>query len=283
MAVEPLISFAVPVKNGETYIHACLSSILKSVGDITNFEILVSDNNSSDQTLKEISKIQDIRIRILKPGKEISIGENWTFASKEARGKYFKLVGADDLLCANSIQKEIALLESNPNAVAVVSRRLIIGSQGQVLLKSRGYGHYFSLVKGTDAIKKIWNSGTNLLGDPSAILFKNQIVQEYLPWESDGYPYVVDLSLYLKIFASHSFIVSGDIVSEFRIHSNSVTGSTFLGHAKQFLTLYEKTSSKSSYSIFRVYSAAYLLQTAKLIFLIYLKIVDNFRSLIGKH
>ena len=283
MAAKPLISVAIPVKNGEKYIHDCLTSVLSGLGGIENFEVIISDNLSSDETVREIKKICDPRIRVVTPKDELSIGENWTFASKYATGEYFKLVGADDLLVKNSILNEIRQLESQPTAIAVVSRRKIIGPRGEVLIPSRGYGKSISLEKGSKAIKKGWNSGTNIFGDPSAILFRNQIVQESLPWESNGYPYVVDLSLYLKAFSEKDFLVSGDLVSEFRIHPNSVTGSTYLGHAKQFLTLYSETTDHTKLQKIRVGLACYWLQTLKLFFLISVEASTWPRSLFSKN
>lgn len=268
MAAEPLISIVIPVKNGEKYIYDCINSVLLSLDQIDNFEVIVSDNFSADQTLSEIKKILDSRVLVVRPDRELTIGENWTFASRHARGKYFKLVGADDLLIRNSILNEINQLESYPTAVAVVARRKIIGPHGETLIKSRGYASFTSLENGQKAIKRSWNSGTNLFGDPSAILFKNEIVQENLPWVSDRYPYVVDLSFYLKVFANNEFLASENLVSEFRIHPNSVTGSTYMGHAKQYLTLYkEHTNSTISQKII-VGVASYTVQTLKLFFLI---------------
>ena len=267
VATKPLISIVIPVKNGDKYIYDCLSSVLSSLGQIRDFEVIVSDNHSTDQTINEIQRISDPRVRIVKPGKELTIGENWTFGSEQAKGTYFKLVGADDLLVRNSIQSEIQQLQSASSAVAVVSRRKIIGPRGETLIKSRGYGRLSSLENGSDAIIRTWNSGTNLFGDPSAILFKNQIVQVNLPWVSNRYPYVVDLSLYLKVFSNEQFLVSGNLVSEFRIHPNSVTGSTYVGHAKQYLTLYKENTDDKLFQKLRVFFACYSIQTLKLIFL----------------
>ncbi len=283
MPTKPIISIVIPVKNGEKYIHECIASVVSSLEGIRNFEVIVSDNLSTDQTVYEIQKISDPRIKVVTPDRVLSIGENWTFASKHASGKYFKLVGADDLLIKDSIQIEINQLESDPAAVALVSRRRIIGSSGEVLIHSRGYGNSSFLEKGNTAIRKSWNSGTNLFGDPSAILFRNQIVQDNLPWESNRYPYVVDLSFYLKTFTDNKFLVSGNLVSEFRIHPNSVTGSTYLGHAKQFLTLYSENVEGKVLQKLRVGIACYWIQTLKLFFLVSLDVGERLKRLLSKY
>ena len=62
--MRPLISVCIPTFNSEKYIIECLQSVLNQT--YTEFEIIISDNDSSDDTLNLIESFKDERIKILK-------------------------------------------------------------------------------------------------------------------------------------------------------------------------------------------------------------------------
>ena len=271
------LSVIIPVFNGETYLEQTIQSVLFACKNLDSFEILISDNHSTDLTPLIINQYVNDKIRQISPSSKLSIGENWSFVSAAASGQYIKFLGADDVLYGN-LSEEIQLLKENPECVALISKRNVIDKWGNIRLRSRGISSSSGVVNGNDLLRKMWRSGTNLIGDPSALLFQREPFLESLPWVDNPYPYVVDLSLYVKCFTNQKVLLSEKTVSGFRIHSKSVTGKTFTGQAKQFLDLYHDTkdnlgiSGSLSKKIHTIITAcmAYMKQFAKIFFILFI-------------
>ena len=71
ISVSPLVSIGLPVRNGEDYIDLTLKSLLSQ--SFKNFELIISDNFSTDNTEKICKKFEkkDFRIRFIKQKKNI--------------------------------------------------------------------------------------------------------------------------------------------------------------------------------------------------------------------
>ena len=88
----PKLSVGIPVYNGEKYLSYCLDSILNQT--FTDFEIIICDNGSTDNT-SEICQTyaqSDSRIKFIKNETNIGITGNYNKVFKLSKGQYFKLV-----------------------------------------------------------------------------------------------------------------------------------------------------------------------------------------------
>lgn len=108
---RPLVSILVPVYNRESLVIPCIqSACAQSVGD---FEIVVVDNASTDQTLQVCRELaaQDSRIRVFSNDSNIGPVRNWQRCIAEARGIYGKILFSDDLMAPDYLAKTIPFLE----------------------------------------------------------------------------------------------------------------------------------------------------------------------------
>lgn len=117
----PTVSIGVPVFNGATTLKAALDSVLNQT--YSDFEIIISDNCSTDGTaaICENYAAQDGRIRYVR--QEINIGAepNFKFVLDEAQGKYFMWAAADDIRSLDFVEVNFNFLEENPAYVASTS------------------------------------------------------------------------------------------------------------------------------------------------------------------
>jgi len=116
------LSIGLPVRNGEKFICKCLDSLLAQT--FKNFEIIISDNASTDDTQKicqEYSK-KDERIRYIKHGKNMGFKLNFNFVLKQAKNDFFMWIGVDDFLLPNYVKKNMEILASNSGVVGSVSK-----------------------------------------------------------------------------------------------------------------------------------------------------------------
>jgi len=111
------VSIGVPVRNGEDSLARCLDSILAQ--DFTDFEVVVSDNASTDRTreLVEEYRSKDDRIRLSCREANVGIIENFNSVVRLARGEFVRWVGADDWLEPTYLSECVAALDADPEAV----------------------------------------------------------------------------------------------------------------------------------------------------------------------
>jgi len=121
----PKVSIGLPVYNGEKFIKKKIESLLnQTFGD---FELIISDNGSTDQTAKiceEFSK-SDKRIHLFHQNENIGIHQNFDFVLQKACSKYFMWAAADDILLPTFMEKNFNQLENNPYLVGCVSKNTL--------------------------------------------------------------------------------------------------------------------------------------------------------------
>ncbi|MBN2366994.1 MAG: glycosyltransferase family 2 protein [Calditrichaeota bacterium] len=133
----PEISVGLPVYNGEPFLRDALESILNQ--SYQNFEIIISDNNSSDQTpiiIKEYCD-KDKRIRPFFSNENKGASWNYNKVFQESRGKYFCWLAHDDIIDKDYLSELRKVLESDPSIVLAFSRVIKIDDKGKELFEFR--------------------------------------------------------------------------------------------------------------------------------------------------
>ena len=101
-------SICIATYNGEKYLHEQLSSILSQIN--IDDEVIISDDNSTDNTIQIINSINDPRIKLINGG-----FHNFTFnfenAIKQAKGEYIFLADQDDVWLPNKYTTTINTLK----------------------------------------------------------------------------------------------------------------------------------------------------------------------------
>lgn len=117
--MDIMLSVVIFSYNHEIYIEKCINSILQQKTNF-NFEILLADDCSEDDTVKTVQKKYGDKIRILKRTQNLGLCRNMYEAFREARGQYiFECAGDDYLLTDQVFQKHIDFLENNPEYFSV--------------------------------------------------------------------------------------------------------------------------------------------------------------------
>ena len=98
-----MVSVGLPVFNGADYIREALDALLSQT--YTDFELIISDNASTDDTVKICKEYaaREKRIRFVRQKKNLGALGNFDFVLKEARGTFFTWAAADDLVSPNWI------------------------------------------------------------------------------------------------------------------------------------------------------------------------------------
>lgn len=127
----PLVSIGTPVYNGSRYISETIDSILSQT--FRNFELVISDNGSTDDTEELCRRYAalDRRIRYLRQDRNRGAAWNYNEVFRLSVGRYFKWAAADDLLRPEMIERCVAVLEREEDVAVCFPRTLIIDEHGQ--------------------------------------------------------------------------------------------------------------------------------------------------------
>jgi glycosyltransferase involved in cell wall biosynthesis len=129
----PRLSIGLPVYNGENYLAETLDSILSQT--YADFELIVSDNASSDRTAEICRDYagRDQRLRCVRNDRNIGAAANYKRTFELATGDLFKWHAHDDLLAPTFLEKCIAVLDANPDAILCQSLVAYIDEHGKSL------------------------------------------------------------------------------------------------------------------------------------------------------
>jgi glycosyltransferase involved in cell wall biosynthesis len=139
---KPLLSVGLPVYNAATYIRLAIESILSQT--LTDFELIISDNASTDETpdLCQTYARKDPRIKYFR--NEINLGatKNFNRVFELASGKYFQWAAHDDIYSPDLLRACVDVLENDPTIVLCHATPVIINERGEELkdyMRNRGY------------------------------------------------------------------------------------------------------------------------------------------------
>jgi len=140
----PFISVIVVSFNSEKYISHCIESILQS--DYPNFEIIVVDNNSTDNSVFEIKKYQNkIKLILNKSNVGFAVGNN--IGIKKSKGEILVLINPDAYVKKDSISKLVEPILDDEKVIISGSKILypesnIIQSAGGIIQKNGLTNHF---------------------------------------------------------------------------------------------------------------------------------------------
>jgi glycosyltransferase involved in cell wall biosynthesis len=217
--VPALVSVVIPVFNGMAHLPQAMETVLaQTYGDL---DIVLVDGGSTDGSREWIHEVGDPRVRSLTMPHGTTAADNWTEASRAAQGDYVKLLCQDDLLYPHAIEWQVADLAAHPDAHFAVAQRDVVDANGGVLYRRRGCaGLNGGLMDGQAALRASFLHGTNVFGEPLAVLFRRPALDAVLSW-NDERPFLLDLELYTRALRRGPIAVRRQSIGAFRVSSSS--------------------------------------------------------------
>lgn len=132
MSAAPRLTVGLPVFNGEDFITESLEALLGQ--SYTNFELVIADNASTDETGSICQRYakNDSRIRYHRHPQNIGLAPNHNFVVQEARGELFKWAANDDLYASTLLARCVDALDEYPDVVLAHSWTAKINTAGDV-------------------------------------------------------------------------------------------------------------------------------------------------------
>jgi glycosyltransferase involved in cell wall biosynthesis len=124
----PKVSVVIPAYNSIAYLPETIASVLQQT--FTDFEILIVDDGSTDQTVAWANQITDSRVQVIpQPNQGVSVARNTGIL--HAQGDYVAFLDADDLWEANKLEQQVRYLDTHPDIGWVHSWVSLIDAQSQ--------------------------------------------------------------------------------------------------------------------------------------------------------
>ena len=145
-------------------------------------------------------------------------------ATMEAKGALTKLICQDDLLYPQAIAHQVADLTDHRDAVMAIAQRDIIDVNGRILYRRRGLtggpALLGSVMDGQRLLRACYLQGTNIIGEPLAVLFRTPVIQQCMPWD-DSDPLMLDLNTYEKVAPLGEVALRRESIGAFRVSATS--------------------------------------------------------------
>lgn len=216
---KPLISVCIPAYNNADYISDTIQCILDQT--LTDLELIICDDHSKDNTVDVIKSFDDPRIRLVINEKNLGMSGNWNNCLKHCRGKYFKLICADDMLALDALEKEVNALENHPTALMAESDTQFINMEGVVKGNYKRYPAS-GIVDG----KKIAKAGLffkNYFGAPLNNTIRTSVLEKVPGFDTD-FIYILDYNFFMDVACLGDVYIIHEPLNYFRLRNDSNTG-----------------------------------------------------------
>jgi len=213
----PLVCICVPTYNAASTVRETLESILAQT--YANLVVHVSDNASTDDTLKVIESISDQRITLHRQKENIGGEGNFNRCIQLATGKYTAIFHADDVYEPNMVAKQVAFLEANAKVGAVFTEASLIDDSGKMI-------GALGLPQGLVSVDCLYDFKTifkfvlqysNFLICPSAMARTEVYQQDIRSWRGEIFGTSADLDVWFRILQRHVIGILPERLMRYRI------------------------------------------------------------------
>lgn len=215
---KPKVSVIMPVYNQEKFIAEAIQSILDQT--FQDFEIIITNDGSTDNTPEKINKFSDPRIRVLTLEKNKGISNALNNCIANSKGEYIALLNSDDVFLPDKLKKQVDFFDENKDIAAVFTLANIIDETGQPLKDKNHF--YYSIFDQSDKNRLEWLNyffyNGNCLCHPSMMMQRRCF--ENVGYYDIRFHQMQDFELYVRICMKYDIHIIQEKLVNFRVLSN---------------------------------------------------------------
>jgi len=216
--LTPTVSVAIKSYNHAEYVHETIASVLAQ--SFQDFEIVVTDDASTDGTADVIARFTDPRIHLERFERNRGISAAMNATTARARGEFVAILNSDDFALPGRLQTQVAFLRANPGIAAVFGRPRVVGEDGE---PAGGYeGMFTNPFPGGSAPRQAWLRHFffhgNCLCAPTAMFRRSALeTGRYDPRLTN----LQDFDRWIQLLEHHEIHVLSDELTAFRIRAGN--------------------------------------------------------------
>lgn len=208
----PLISVVMPTYNSERYIEESINSILSQT--LSDFELIVVDDNSTDHTLEVLLSYTDQRIKIVDgPCKGISAALN--IGLDIANGKYIARMDSDDISMPDRFQKQVNFLNSHPEIGLCGTFAEAFSPNGWSAL----WGNSNNRIEHLGLFDNLVDT---VVCHPT-VMFRRELFQKYGLRYNESFDSAEDQELWARAMRSICFYNMPEVLLRYRVHEKNAS------------------------------------------------------------
>ena len=218
----PLVSICIPTFNRPELLNEAVQSCLNQT--FSDFEIVITDNSTNDDSYKLITAIGDPRIRYYKNDGNIGAYANSVRALSLAGGKYIKWLMDDDLMRPGFLELTVNALETHPSAGVAMAPMDLIDARGRRIIprfyifRAMNYRYRYRVGDGLVDRKTVLHDF--LVRDypccvPSGLLFRRELILHVGGLDPHA-DFAVDLDLCMRAALHVDFYYIDQVLSSWR-------------------------------------------------------------------
>lgn len=211
MSESKLVSVIMTAYNCEKYIEDSIKSVLDQ--DYFNFELIIVNDCSSDNTSNIISKFKDSRIKYIENKNNLGLVKSANIGLRAVKGEYISRIDSDDVWEKQKLSKQISFLKEN-DLCLVGCRAKLIDSEGNEI-------GFFNYPKNKIILNKLYL----LISNPfinSSVLFKKEIINK-VGYYNESFVLAEDYELWTRIVPFCKSNNMLDYLVKYRIHDSQIT------------------------------------------------------------
>ncbi len=214
----PKLCVIIPCFNYGFYLKQCVNSVLDQ--SFRDFEILILDDASTDNTSQVGQSFHDRRVRYIRNSANLGHVENFNKGIAMSNSQYICIIGADDMMLQSNLQQKIDILDKYPSVGLVYSRAFIIDLHDKIV------GHTF----------QVGQSSTNYIGGRNdfcnLLLYNNYVIASSVVFSREcvqrlgcfrKFRYGEDWDLWLRIAKYYDFAFLQAPLVGYRVHSSGLS------------------------------------------------------------
>ncbi len=149
-AAAPRVTIGIPVYNGAATLEETVQSLLAQT--FTDFELVISDNASTDATGEIAQRLvqQDSRIRYIRQQVNIGANGNYSAVVRAARGEFLKWCSASDWCAPTFLEQCVRALDAHPDAVLAAPRTRLFE---KTITVARDYAYDIAISGDTPSVR----------------------------------------------------------------------------------------------------------------------------------
>lgn len=227
--MSPRISVIISVYNGQKYLEESIKSILDQKYD--NFEFIIVNDKSTDNSLEIIKSFDDPRIILIDNKENLGLTRSLNNALKVAQGEYIARQDDDDISLPKRLKEQLNFMEENPEIVLSGTFIYRIDNAGKIIDEVHNMVNpsYQDMLK-HNHIKH------------GSVMFKKDVICE-LGGYNELFRYVQDYELWIRVSRDYKISNLNKPLYKLRIHSESI-GSNKIEESRLYSVLARKINQK---------------------------------------
>ena len=207
MTTRPKVSVIIPTHNRSAFLRSAIISVLNQT--FQNFEIIIIDDASGDDTRKVITSFNEARIRGIHNQASKGAAGSRNIGVTNAHGEYIAFLDDDDEWLPAKLERQARLLDNSPQEVGgICTGRLVVEKASRRVLPVENHEHC-DLAKG------------NFI-TTSSLLLRRRCFDECGLFD-DEMPTASDYDMWIRISKRFSFKIIGDGLVKYYVHDGSLT------------------------------------------------------------